>query len=431
MSLFLATLLSSEGRSRLDFVQDGAMLVNDMGRLAAVGSREALVEKYPNERVIDIRPCWVMPGLVDLHTHLPQYGAVAMDGLELLPWLTAHIFPAEERFGDLDVAERISRIFFRDLLAGGTTTAVVYGSVHAQTTDTAFAEAERAGLRVLMGKVMMDRHVPEAMMENVDVALSTSEDLCLRWNNRDNGRLRYVFSPRFAPSCSHELMCRTGELATKHGAFIQTHLSESPREIARVRELFPEAASYTDVYRCAGLLGPRTLLGHGIHLDVDERWMIRESGASIVHCPRSNAFLKSGIMPLRRWLDEGISVGLGTDVGAGPSLSLWAEMAMACQTSKLREALLDEPAAVDPVLAFYIATLGGARALGMEGQIGSLEEGKDADFIVVDPKRVDPLQGERNLEAPERVLSRLIYRDSPGMVRAAYVRGKQCFVLEN
>jgi guanine deaminase len=405
--------------------------VDDQGRITGAGSADEVRPRFPEAELLDLRPGWIVPGLVDLHTHLPQYGAVAMDGLELLPWLTAHIFPAEERFGDLDVAARLSNVFFRDLLAGGTTTAVVYGSVHAQATHVAFEVAERSGMRILMGKVMMDRHVPEAMMERADAALLDSEDLCRRWHNRDDGRLKYVFSPRFAPACSHELMRGVGDLAAKYSAFIQTHLSESPQEIARVHELFPESANYTDVYRHAGLLGPRTLLGHCIHLDPNERQMIRESGASIVHCPRSNAFLKSGIMPLRRWLNEGLSVGLGTDVGAGPSLSLWAEMAMTCQASKLREALLGEAAAVDPVLAFHLATLGGAKALGMEGQIGSLDGGKDADFIVVDPGRVDPLTNERDAEAPERVLSRLVYRDCPGMVREAYVRGRRCFAQEN
>ena len=247
------------------------------------------------------------------------------------------------------------------------------------------------------------------------------------------------------------LLRGAGRLARKYSAYVQTHLSENLDEIRWVHELFPEAKDYTDVYRRAELLGPRTLLGHGIHLSATERRAIQAAGAAIVHCPRSNAFLQSGIMPLRRWLDEGLTVGLGTDVGAGPSLDLWAEMAMACTASKLHwagqrnqerqlERLgLPEPERlrihralglapdlpVTPAQAFTLATLGGARALGLEDRIGSLDAGKEADFIVVDPDQVDPA-APREVEPAEQVLGRLLYRADPRMVRAAYVRGRLC-----
>jgi len=247
-----------------------------------------------------------------------------------------------------------------------------------------------------------------------------------------------------------------GTLAAKYGAFIQTHISENLQELEWVKELFPDASNYTDVYRRMGMLGPRTLLAHGIHLSKQERATLRQSNSTVIHCPRSNAFLRSGIMPLRRWLDEGMQVGLGTDVGAGPSLSMWAEAAFACTASKLRWAerqnmadhlrllgVLDETqrsevirvlglfsdAPVDPVQAFHLATLGGAKALGMEQRIGSLSVGKDADFVVVDPRIADPAE-DRETEPPERTLSRMLYREHPGMVRATYVRGQRCFAAQ-
>jgi guanine deaminase len=249
------------------------------------------------------------------------------------------------------------------------------------------------------------------------------------------------------------LLRGVAHLAAKHGAYVQTHLSENLQELQWVHELFPAARDYTDVYASAGLLGPGTLLGHGIHLSARERRAIQASGAAIVHCPRSNAFLQSGIMPLRRWLDEGLCVGLGTDVAAGLSLDLWAEMAMACTASKLRRAgqqlqgqrlaALDLPPGdrervaralelepdlpVDPVTAFTLATLGGARALGQDGRIGSLEAGKDADFLLVDPDVTDPEPGRA--EPPERVLGRLLYRSDARMIRATYVRGRLCHRL--
>jgi guanine deaminase len=221
-----------------------------------------------------------------------------------------------------------------------------------------------------------------------------------------------------------------GALSEKTGAYIQTHLAENLDEIAWVKKLLPECANYTDVYRHHGMLNARTLLGHGIHLDAAERAMIRAAGATIVHCPSSNAFLESGVMPLRHWLNEGLSIGLGTDVAGGPSLSLWNEMAMTCTVSKLRSALLKEAhATVKPPEAFHLATKAAARALGLSKRIGSLDKGLDADFIVVDPQVVDPAQ--RAEDTVDRVLSRLIYRADPRMIKATFVRGTQCFAQES
>jgi guanine deaminase len=452
--LFRAHLLSPSETSGLRDIPDGAMLVDAAGRIKEAGPFPEVAAAHPGEAVQDLRPFWVLPGLVDLHSHLPQHEAVAMDGEELLPWLKTHIFPAEIRFEDPEWAARAARAYFRDQLALGTTTTVVYGSVHLEAAHRAFQEAERSGIRCVMGKVMMDQHSPDRLKEDTAASLAQSEELCRAWHGRDGGRLQYAFTPRFAPTCSRELLRGAGRLAEKHAAFIQTHLSENLDELQWVHELFPEAADYTDVYARAGLLGPRTLLGHCIHLGPSERQVIRASGATVVHCPRSNAFLKSGIMPLRRWLDEGLTVGLGTDVGAGPSLDLWAEMAMACTASKLRwadqqtqgrrlrglglpetdrqrvhQALGLEPdPPIDPAQAFALATLGGARALGQAERLGSLDAGKDADFIVVDPDQVDPAPG-RTLEPATEVLSRLMYRSDPRMIRASYVRGRMCHSL--
>ena len=452
--LYRARLVSPQDSLRLRDQPDGGLVVDAAGRIAAAGPFPAVAAAHPGEEVRDLRPGWILPGLIDLHSHLPQYEAVAMDGHELLPWLEHYIFPAEIRFQDPDWAARAARTYFHDQLALGTTTAVVYGSVHAEALDRAFQEAERCGIRAVLGKVMMDRNTLEELRETPAASLAESDALCRAWHGRDGGRLQYAFTPRFAPTCTAELLSGAGRLAARHGAYVQTHLSENLDELRWVRDLFPEARNYTDVYARAGLLGPRTLLGHGIHLDPAERRAIRDAGAAIVHCPSSNAFLKSGIMPLRRWLDEGLTVGLGTDVGAGPTLSMWAEMAMACTASKLRwagqatqarrlgdldlpqaereriiQALALEPdPPVDPAQAFILATLGGARALGLEDRIGSLDPGKEADFIVVDPARADPAPS-RGLEPADPVLCRLLYRGGAEMVRASYVRGRLCHSL--
>jgi guanine deaminase len=331
----------------------------------------------------------------------------------------------------------------------------VYGSAHPEATHRAFQEAEAAGIRAILGKVMMDRHAPDGLLETAEASVAASLELCAHWHGRDGGRLQYAFTPRFAPTCTRELLAGVGRAAQATGAYIQTHLSENLQELAWVKELFPECATYTEVYDRAGLLGPRTLLGHGLHLDPGERARLLAAGATIVHCPRSNAFLQSGIMPLRRWLEEGLSIGLGTDVGAGPSLDLWAEMAMACTASKLHAAgqlnlgarlarmegasqadrdriaraleLEPEPP-IAPLQALRLATVDGARALGLGAVTGSLEAGKDADFLVIAPGKVDPAPG-RGPEPAVQVLSRLIYRSDPAMIRAAYVRGRLCHAL--
>ena len=449
--LFRAHLLSPGDSARLREIPDGALVVDPAGRIAAAGPFPAVAAAHPGEAVQDLRPHWILPGLVDLHSHLPQYEAVAMDGQELLPWLRNYIYPAEIRFADGDWAARAARTYFGHQLALGTTTAVVYGSVHPEATHRAFQEADRAGIRVILGKVMMDRNTVEDLRETTAASLADSEALCQAWHGRDGGRLQYAFTPRFAPTCTRELLRGAARLADRYGAYVQTHLSENLDELQWVHELFPEARDYTDVYARAGLLGPRTLLGHCIHLAPAERRALRAAGAVVVHCPSSNAFLKSGIMPLRRWLDEELTVGLGTDVGAGPTLSLWAEMAMVCTASKLRwagqsnqarslerlglppaererivQALdLQPDPPVAPALAFLLATLGGARALGLGDRIGSLDPGKEADFIVVDPAWADPAPS-REPEPAGQVLGRLLYRGGAGMVRASYVRGRRC-----
>ncbi len=433
MLLFRAHLLDAPVLGQLRSIPEGALAVDASGRIAAVGAFAQVREAHPEARVEDLRPNWILPGLVDLHVHLPQYEAVAMDGLELLPWLETFIFPSEARFADPETARRAARRFFGDLLSLGTTTAVVYSTIHAEATHAAFEEAERAGLRCAMGKVMMDRHAPPSLREETAASLAQSEALLRRWHGADGGRLSVALAPRFAPMCSPELMEGVADLARRYGCYVQTHLSENLDELRWVRSLFPEAESYTDVYRRHGLLHERALFGHGIHLDDRERRMLLESGARLVHCPTSNAFLQSGMMPLRRWLDEGLRVGLGTDVGAGTSLSLWREAAMACQVSKLRwaEAHNREPEAdhradrpLNAAEAFHLATAAGAEALGQAPRFGTLDPGKEADFLVVDPRWSDP--ADRSEDAPERVLSRLLYRADPRMVRGTFVRGRAC-----
>ncbi len=416
MMLIRAALLDAPERGRLRFVGDGALVVEG-ARLLDVGRAEELLPRHAGIEVHDLRPLWVLPGLMDLHTHLPQLEAVAQDGLTLLDWLDTHIFPTEARFADPAHAREVARIFFKGCLREGTTTVVAYGSSHPEATEVAFQEAEALGLRAVLGPALMDRNAPGDLLHPAGRALSDLESLGKTWHGR-HGRLELAVAPRFAPSCTPTLMRGAAALAARFDAVIETHLAETHAEIAWVEDLFPEAPHYTGVYEAMGLLGPRTLLGHGIHLAPEEREIIRTAGATLVHCPRSNAFLQSGTMPLRRWLEEGLSVGLGTDVAAGPSLSLFEEMGFACQAAKL----LGEP--IDVATALHLATAGGARALGWERRIGTLDAGREADFILVDPALADPMGRESG--DPQTVLSHLLYRARPGLVRGAFVQGIRC-----
>jgi guanine deaminase len=421
-----ARLLSplSDGGTLDEF--DGLIEVDAAGRLVRA-------ERWPGSGVpdaIDLRPIVVIPGLVDLHAHLPQIPNAGLgSGLDLLTWLDRYISPLE-RADDRAVAERQAPAAFRAFAAAGTTTVVAYAALWADSTDAVFAAAEAHGIRAIIGKVMMDRITYDdriAPNEILDTSLRQSDELAARWHGRDGGRLRYAFTPRFAVSCSAEMMRESASLAARHGAYLQTHLSEDDGEIGEVRRLFPEATDYLDVYDRAGALGPRTILAHAIHLSDREVGRLVDSGSRVAHCPASNLFLSSGLMPLGAYRAAGMTVGLGSDVAAGPELSLFTVMRAGAVTQRLLELTgrADRSSAVHGVDWLRLATLAGATALGQEAEIGSLEAGKEADLVAVDPRLTTPLPGvEPPLQSADDVLSRLMFRPHPDMVRGAWVRGR-------
>jgi guanine deaminase len=308
---------------------------------------------------------------------------------------------------------------------------VLYGAVYEDSLDVSFSAAEAHGIRVVMGKVMMDRLRYDPTVRDADVlelSLRQSADLIARWHGRDRGRLRYAVTPRFAVSCTREMLRESAALAVSTGTYWQTHLAEDRNEIARVGELFPEASDYTDVYDRAGGLTPRAILAHAIYLSGREVGRLAETGAHVVHCPSSNLFLSSGTMPLGDYLAAGLSVGLGSDVAGGPELSLFAVMRDGANAQNgLRTTLGDPRPPLAPVDWLRLATLNGARALGIEAEVGSLEAGKDADFICVDAAATAPLPGDADFDSddPADIVSRLIYRNRPEMIRGAWVRGKR------
>ena len=411
---------------------DALIDVGADGRIASVGPAGARPEAAAE--AIDLRGLVILPGLVDLHAHLPQLPNAGLGfGLPLLEWLERYIFPLERAF-DEATAERQAPAAFRAFAAAGTTTALLYGALWEPSLDAAFRAAEAHGIRAIIGKVMMDRLTydsdPRSPGEILDLSLRQSADLCARWHGRDGGRLRYAFTPRFAVSCSADMLRESAALAASTGAYWQTHLSEDHGEIAEVARLFPDAVDYLDVYDRAGALGARTILAHAVHLSEREVARLASSGARVAHCPESNLFLASGTMPLSSYLASGVGVGLGSDVAAGPDPSIFRAMRVGAYVQNARRvAELDSAPILGPLDWLRLGTLDGARVLGLEDAIGSIEVGKEADLIAIDPAFTDALEAgaapPADLSDPADLLSRLIFRSHPGMVRAAWVRGRR------
>ncbi len=408
------------------FEDDGLVAVDGDGRLPFVGAAGARPDLAT--AALDLRPLWLMPGLVDLHAHLPQFPNAGLGaGLDLLTWLQRYIFPLERTF-DGAAAERLAPVAFRAFAAAGTTSVLLYGAVYEASVEVAFRAAEAHGIRAVIGKVMMDRIRYDEILPDVgllEASVRQSEDLCSRWHMRDGGRLRYAVTPRFAVSCSAEMLAASADLAARTGAYWQTHLSEDRGEIAEVARLFPDALDYTDVYDRAGGLGPRTILAHAVHLSDRELERLVASDTRVAHCPESNLFLASGIMPLARYLEAGLCVGLGSDVAAGPDVSIFRQMRVGAQGQATWRVMGgDDRPTLAPLDWLRMGTLEGARALGLEEATGSLEAGKEADVIAVDPSLTAPLGGD-DVADPDELMSRLIFRTHPDMVRAAWVRGRR------
>ncbi|MBI4668262.1 MAG: guanine deaminase [Elusimicrobia bacterium] len=451
-------MLTRRVKAPLLFLEDGAIEVDNAGVIRRVGRFDLICAgKSGKKGVLDYRGRLILPGLIDGHCHLPQYAATAKDGLELLGWLKTNIFPLERSFHSAPWVRPYARHFFQELLRNGTTTAAIYTSIWKDSTDICFEEALKSGMRVIMGQVMMDRlsyddvlrrpasqsfgdgdrdSVPGRLSpwDRLKKIIQESEGLCHKWHGKEN-RLFYAFSPRFGPSCSPALLRQAGRLAKKYSAYIQTHLAENRQEVGVVLKANPQCRSYTDFYHQSGILGPKTLLGHCIWLDGREMDILNKTAGKVIHCPTSNFFLSSGIMDWNGLAGRNIPIALGSDVGAGPELSIWAVMKQALYADKIAGAYhlhekVDNKRPLTVQGVFYWATLGGAKALGMDNVTGSLEPGKQADFIVADPLAVNPMPGRLSRLAGRSAqshLARLIYRGGENAVCSVFVKGRKLF----
>jgi len=366
---------------------DGVLVVRD-GRVAECGPAEAMLAKLPaGLAVTDYRGKLILPGFVDTHCHYAQTDIIASHGEQLLAWLEKYAFPAEQRFADPAHAAEVAAFFCDELLRNGTTTALAFATVHPASVDALFAAADRRRMRLIAGKVLMDRHCPASLRDGPDGGEAASRALIERWHGRE--RLLYAVTPRFAPTSTPLQMTVAGRLYAEHaGVYLQSHVAENRAEGAWVAELYPEARSYLDVYERYGQLGERAVFAHCLWLDDADRARMAATGAAASFCPTSNLFLGSGLFDLDRAHALGLRVGIGTDVGGGTSFSLLQTLNEAYKVLQLRGQNLGAER------AFYLATLGGARSLYLDAHIGNFEAGKEADFVVLDP-HATPLLARR------------------------------------
>lgn len=358
------------------YFEDGILLIEN-GKVAQVGAAAELLPKLAGVEVQHYRDALITPGFIDTHIHYPQTGMIASYGEQLLDWLETYTFPTEQQFADKAHASNVAAIFLKELLRNGTTTALVFGSVHPQSVDAFFEQADKLNLRMIAGKVLMDRNAPDYLTDTAETGYAESKALIERWHGK--GRLHYAVTPRFAPTSTPQQLELAGKLLGEYpDLYMHTHLSENRKEIEWVKALFPERKGYLDVYDHHRLIGPRAVFAHGVHLCDEECQRLAETGSAVAFCPTSNLFLGSGLFDLNKLEAHGVRVGLGTDVGAGTSFSQLQSLNEAYKVMQLQGKKLD------PFKSLYLATLGGANALYLDDRLGNFLPGKDADFLVLD-----------------------------------------------
>ena len=401
---------------------DNSYLLYEGNKIIGVFSK--IPDAYSEIQVEDYGDRLIIPGLVDLHVHAPQYAfrGLGMD-LELLDWLNTNTFPEEAKYKDPEYAEKAYRIFVDNLRKGATTRACIFATIHRKSTMILMDLLEKSGLSTMVGKVNMDRNAPDYLIEHTEESVDETVEWIEEVMAKKYSHTRPILTPRFIPSCTDELMKRLKMIQKSYQLPVQSHLSENYGEIAWVKELCPESAFYGDAYDQVGLFGKdcKTLMAHCVHSDEEEVKRIKENGVYVVHCPESNTNLSSGVAPIRTYLDEGIHVGIGSDVAGGATENLFAAMTYAIQASKLRWRLQDD--SLKPLTvaeAFYIATKGGGEFFG---KVGSFEPGYEVDAVVLDDSR---LLHPQELTVQQR-LERMIYLSDDREIYAKYVAGEKLF----
>lgn len=392
------------------------------GKIVKAGPADQVMPHIPaGTKIRDFgRDALISAGFVDCHVHFPQTPMIASHGSQLLDWLERYTFPAELKFADAAYARKVAHTFLQESLRNGITTSCVYCTVHPHSVDALFEEAERLGLRLAAGKVLMDRNAPAALLDTAQTGYDQSAALIAKWHGR--GRLLYAITPRFAGSSTPEQLTAAGALWRQHPeCLMQTHISENRREVEWMKELFPKRKNYLDIYDHHGLVGPRGVFGHGIWLHEDELARLHHAGGAIAHCPTSNLFLGSGAFNMARAKHHTrpVRVGMGTDIGAGTSFSMLATLGASYK------AALSHEQSLSAGHAYYLATRGGAEALHLDDKIGSLAPGMEADLVVLDMKST-PLIAQRMETAADfadQLFVQMVLGDDRA-VQATYAAGR-------
>ena len=411
-----------EIHDQVRYVEDG-LLLSENGIIQWFGPwdegqrlipEQVQVQHYPDQLIV--------PGFIDTHIHFPQTEMIGAYGEQLLEWLNTYTFPTEMQFSDPAYAQKITAFFVQELLKNGTTTALVFCTVHPQSVDALFEAAEQHQMRLIAGKVMMDRHAPDALCDTADSAYSDSKALIEKWHGK--GRNLYAITPRFAPTSTPEQLARAGQLKAEYpDVYVHTHLSENKNEIAWVKELYPEQNGYLEVYHHYGLTGSRSVFAHCVHLEEHEWDCMHQTDSAIAFCPTSNLFLGSGLFPLKKTWDKQVKVGLGTDIGAGTSFNQLQTIQEAYKVQQLQGSKLSA------FEALYHATLGGAKALDLADKLGNFNLGKEADFAVLDlqPTALQQLRQSRAKGLEDSVFALMMMGDDRN-IHATYIYGQRAYL---
>ncbi len=402
-----------------EYWETGCVVIEG-GFIIAVGDARSVEVPY-NAHVIDHGEDLILPGFVDGHVHYPQMNIIASFGTKLIDWLNTFTFPEEAKFSDKSYALRIAKFFLSESLKNGYTTSSVFCTTHPQSVDAFFSEADKLGLRMIAGKVLMDRNAPENLLDTAQSSYDQSKELIDKWHNKN--RALYAITPRFAPTSTPAQLEVAGTLYKEvDGVYVQSHVAENVDEISWVGELFQQSTSYLDVYNKFGLLGPRTLYGHGIYFSDVDIEMLKDTDASIIHCPTSNLFLGSGLFKYQKFKEAGVRVALGTDVGGGPSLSPFATMKAAYEVAQFHNYSLT------PFEAFYLLTIGGAEALHLGDKIGRIAPGYEADLTVINLNSTQIIRNRmtKSNELDEVLFLQIILADDRA-IRTTYANGKQVY----
>ncbi|HEY0884857.1 MAG TPA: guanine deaminase [Ramlibacter sp.] len=426
MKAFRAAILRFAGDGSAVYEQDGLLVTGPAADgqevVRAVGSYAAVAAANPGVPVEHLPGRIIAPGFIDLHIHFPQTDVIGSPAEGLLPWLEDYTFPHESRFADEAHAAERAAFFIDELLRHGVTTALAFGTSHPESVDALLGEAQRRGIRMIAGKVLQDRHCPDGVRDETAQSLVDTEALIARWHGR--GRLGYAITPRFAPSCSEAQLRGAGALAAKYpDVWIQSHVAENLDEVEWVRQLFPGARSYLDVYRQFGLMRERAVYAHCIHLDDEDRALMHDTGAAAAVCPTSNLFLGSGFFDYAAAKRAGFRYGLASDVGGGTSFSPFHTMLAAYYVG--REGRTKPGLSLSPQELWWQHTAGAAAALGLEGVVGNLQPGCEADFVVLDPAAT-PLLARKTANAAslDELLFSLIVLGDDRVVERAVIAGK-------